>query len=289
MATILVIGSEGQLGRSLSLLSDHIEGLVLFTSRKDLDLLDQESIAAVLKNFKADYIINCAAYTAVDKAEEEVEMAFNVNERGLKNLISASEELQSKIIHVSTDYVFDGNGKRPYKVSDPIDPQSVYGKSKAAGEKALADLAPHRSIIIRTSWLYSEFGHNFLKTMLRLGAEKKSIQVVNDQIGSPTYAKDLALAIIDLIKSKPQLSIKPLFLHFSNKGESNWYEFAKEIMKEAQLPCEVIAIPSSAYPTPAKRPSYSVLDISVFESILPYEIRTWQEALKDCINIIKHS
>lgn len=286
MANVLVIGADGQLGRCLSSVCDKINGLVLFTNRHDLDICDRLSIRNVLSEFKADYIINCAAYTAVDKAEEEEQKAFEINETGVKNIILESEFLQSKIIHISTDYVFNGNAKTPYKVNDELDPQSVYGRSKAAGEAALFEKAANRSIIIRTSWLYSEFGHNFLKTMLRLGTEKDSLNVVDDQIGIPTYAGDLANAIVNLISLDLVLNADPLVLHFSNSGSSNWFEFAKEIMKIEGLDCIINPIPSTSYPTPAKRPFYSVLDCSKFEKLIGYNFRPWQVALADCINTI---
>jgi dTDP-4-dehydrorhamnose reductase len=241
----------------------------------------------MIASLKPEYIINCAAYTAVDKAEEEEELAFKVNRDGVKNLIEASEANQCKIIHISTDYVFNGNASTPYKVNDAIDPQSVYGRSKAMGEQALTELAPSRSIIIRTSWLYSEFGHNFLNTMLRLGAEKESLNVVNDQIGIPTYAKDLAQAIIDLIQLNIEIKKENRLLHFSNSKESSWFEFAEEIMKIAKLNCKIYPIPTSAYPTPAKRPSYSVLDSSRFEDLVGYSFRPWKEALADCLSTLK--
>lgn len=287
MHNILVTGADGQLANSLSRVCEKIDGLVYFATRKDLDMLNPSSIEEMVNSLKPEYIINCAAYTAVDKAEAEEELAFKVNRDGVINLIEASEAYQSKIIHISTDYVFNGDATNPYKVSDKIDPKSVYGKSKAAGEKALNDLASNRSIIIRTSWLYSEFGHNFLKTMLQLGAERDSLNVVNDQIGIPTYAKDLAIAIVDLIHLNIEIKQDNRILHFSNAVESNWFEFAEEIMKMAKLNCKINPIPTSAYPTAAKRPAYSVLDSSRFENIVSYSFRPWKEALADCLSTLK--
>lgn len=287
MANILVIGADGQLGKSLSNVCDSMEGLFYFTTRKDLDISNPESISKALALFKADYIINCAAYTAVDKAEEEEEKAFEINHNAVVNIIKESEHLKSKIIHISTDYVFNGNASFPYKESDEIDPQSVYGRSKAAGEIALIEQADDRSIIIRTSWLYSEFGHNFLKTMLRLGAEKEELNVVSDQIGVPTYAKDLANAILRIIDSNISFTSPNTILHFSNKGESNWFEFASEIMNMANLECNIHPIKTSAYPTPAKRPSFSILDSHKIENLLNFQIRPWKDALAECISTIK--
>lgn len=287
MNKILVIGADGQLGKALLSVYEKSDDQILFTNRKELDICDPKSIQSTLSNFQPDYIINCAAYTAVDKAEEEQSKAFQINKDGVINLINESEELQSEIIHISTDYVFNGDSTIPYKETDPIDPQSVYGESKAEGEIALRELAPNRSIIIRTSWLYSEFGHNFLKTMLRLGKERDSLNVVDDQIGVPTYSKDLAIVIFELIRSNIQLDSENNILHFTNSGLSNWCAFAKEIMKIAKLPCEINPIPTSSFPTPAKRPTYSVLDTDKIKSLLGINIRPWEEAMKECINTIK--
>lgn len=289
MANILVIGANGQLGKSLSSVCDSVNGLIYFTTRRDLDITKPESIKEALHSFKADYIINCAAYTAVDKAEQEEELAYEINRDGVINLIKESDHLKSKIIHISTDYVFNGEASQPYKENDLIDPQSVYGKSKSAGEMALMELANDRSIIIRTSWLYSEFGHNFLKTMLRLGDEKEELNVVSDQVGVPTYARDLANVIFDIISSDISFSSPNTILHFSNYGKSNWYEFAQEIMRIADLDCTIKPIPTSAYPTPAKRPAFSILDTNKIENLLNFQIRPWKEALIECIRIIKEN
>ena len=289
MANILVIGADGQLGKSLSSVCDSFEGLVYFATKKDLDITNSESIREALKLFEADYIVNCAAYTAVDKAEEEEDKAFEINHKALVNIIKESAHLKSKIIHISTDYVFNGEATQAYKESDKIDPQSVYGCSKAAGELALIEMANDRSIIIRTSWLYSEFGHNFLKTMLRLGAEKEELNVVSDQIGVPTYAKDLANAIFSIISADVSFTSPNTILHFSNNGKSNWYEFACEIMKMADLDCRIHPIPTSAYPTPAKRPAFSILDNQKIENLLDFQIRPWKDALRECISIIKEN
>lgn len=286
MIKILISGAEGQLGRSLKKYIDPLIGEFLFVSRNEFDLCDRNSIRSILSSFKADYIINCAAYTAVDKAEENSSKAFEVNHQGVVNLIQESSDINSKIIHISTDYVFNGSGNTPYLENDPIDPQSVYGRSKAAGEKALIELAPSRSIIIRTSWLYSEFGHNFLKTILRIASEKETINVVDDQLGSPTYASDLAKAIILLIKKKIVFEQASSVLHFSNSGQCSWYEFAKEIVHNSSFKCEVKAVPSSEYKTLAKRPHYSVLNCNKIQSVLNLEIRNWKDALNECMTSI---
>ena len=283
MNKVLITGADGQLGRSLKKYCHQNNDHFLFTNSKELDLCDPLSIRNVLNSFRPDYIINCAAYTAVDKAEEDKTKAFQVNRDGVINLIKESSSLESRIIHISTDYVFSGNANRPYKEDDELDPQSVYGHSKAEGEKALIDLASTRSIIIRTSWLYSEFGHNFLKTMLRLGAEKDSINVVNDQFGTPTYASDLAKAILMIINKNLDFGKQTNLLHFSNSGLTNWYEFAKAIMKFSHLDCKVNPIPTSSYPTAAKRPVYSELNCQKIEGLLNFKIRDWKTALKECL------
>lgn len=225
----------------------------------------------------------------MDKAETEVDKALEINHRAVENIIKESTYLKSKIIHISTDYVFNGEATEAYKESDQIDPQSVYGRSKAAGERSLIENAGDRSLIIRTSWLYSEFGHNFLKTMLRLGAEKEELNVVSDQIGVPTYARDLAICIFDIISSDVSFTSPNTILHFSNKGKSNWYEFACEIMKMADLDCTIKPISTSEYPTPAKRPAFSILDTHKIENLLNFQIRPWKDALKECISIIKEN
>lgn len=260
---------------------------MLFVGRKEMDICNVASIRAIITSFMPDYIINCAAYTAVDNAESEKDLALKINRDALINIINETESIHSKIIHISTDYVFNGENQVPYTETDPIDPQSVYGKTKAEGEKALLEMAKDRSMIIRTSWLYSEFGHNFLKTMLRLGKEKQRLNVVSDQIGIPTYTRDLAMAILKIIKLNLQITSENQILHFSNSGESNWYEFAKEIMQAANLNCEINAITTSEYPTPAKRPKYSVLSTERIEKELGIEIRNWKIALRDCIKRIK--
>lgn len=280
---VLVTGADGQLGKSIASISENFEGMLFFTSRKDLDICDPESIRSTIETYKPDYIVNCAAYTAVDKAENEEELATQINRDAVINLIKESEADKTKIIHISTDYVFNGNNDIPYIENDKIDPQSVYGKTKAAGEKALSELASDRSIVIRTSWLYSEFGHNFLKTMIRLGKERSELNVVSDQKGIPTYTKDLAKAIFTIIEQNPEISDTNRILHFSNKEESNWSEFAKEIMKLEKLDCKINEISTAEFPTPAQRPAYSVLSTKRIETEFGIIIRHWKTALKECV------
>ena len=248
---ILITGAKGQLGTELSkLLPDAV-----LTDVAELDITDLNAVQNFVKENNIGTIVNCAAYTAVDKAEDDVELATKINVLGPENLAKTG----CKIIHISTDYVFDGKGHKPYTPEDETNPISVYGKTKRAGELAVLKNAKE-AVIIRTAWLYSLYGNNFVKTMRRLGAEKESINVVADQIGTPTYAGDLAEAIVKIL---PQINEQNRGIyHFTNEGVCSWYDFATEIMDELHLACEVNPIPSSAYPTKANRPFYSVLDKS---------------------------
>lgn len=270
---ILITGANGQLGTELvKLLPDAIA-----TGSKDLDITNEKAVHRFIKKHHIDMVVNCAAYTNVDKAEDEVMEAVKVNVYGPKFLAQTG----CKIVHVSTDYVFDGENNVSYIPSDEAKPLSVYGYTKFLGEKEVLKYA-HEYVIIRTSWLYSQNGKNFFKTMQRLGAEKSEINVVDDQYGTPTYAPDLANAIVKVI---PQINERNAGIyHYSNMGECSWYDFACEIMKKSGLKCKVNPIPSSQYPTIAKRPMYSVLDqtkiIGTFGVKAPY----WQESLDICIN-----
>ncbi len=273
----LVVGANGQLGNELRLL---LQNKAEYVDREELDITDETAVSNYITKDKYEAIINCAAYTAVDKAEDEPELAEKINVYGPKNLAKTGVPL----VHVSTDYVFDGQNCVPYKESDGTAPRSVYGVTKLAGEKAVIENAS-TAVVIRTAWLYSEFGNNFVKTMQRLGAERESINVVFDQIGSPTYAKDLAQAIVEIL---PQLKkgTKEIY-HFSNEGVCSWYDFAVEIMKKSNLSCKVFPIESSQYPTKAVRPSYSVLNKSKIKTDFGIKIRHWEEALQECINNLK--
>ena len=270
---ILVTGGKGQLGTELSkLLPDAI-----FVGSKDLDITIYSDVQNFVKQNNIDTIINCAAYTNVDGAESDKYRANQVNALGPRNLAETGRNL----IHISTDYVFDGNMKRPYNEKDKPNPKSVYGYTKMMGECSVLQ-AQQPAIIIRTSWLYSDHGKNFLTTMQRLGKERPELNVVNDQIGTPTYAFDLAKAIVDII---PQIDLKNSGVyHFSNMGVCSWYDFACEIMKLSGLDCKVNPIPTSQYPTPAKRPNYSVLDKSKIKKTFGIKIDDWQDALVRCIN-----
>ena len=271
--TILVTGGHGQLGSELS----DVLPNAIYAGSKDLDITKWSDVQNFVKQNNIDTIINCAAYTNVDGAESDQYRAKQINAFGPRNLV----ETNCNLIHVSTDYVFDGNISRPYNEKDMPNPKSVYGYTKMLGEREVL-FAKQPAIVIRTSWLYSKYGKNFLKTMQRLGAEKSQINVVNDQIGNPTYAADLARAIVDII---PQMNLKNKGIyHFSNEGACSWYAFACEIMKLSGLNCVVNPIPSSQYPTIARRPFYSALDKTKIKDVFGIKIDTWQNALNRCIN-----
>jgi dTDP-4-dehydrorhamnose reductase len=280
---ILVTGANGQLGKELQELSS--EFLVfdfIFLTREDLSIHDAESVKKAFKKYAPQYCINCAAYTAVDKAETDKENAFLINGEATGILAAVSKEYSTRFIHISTDYVFDGNATAPYTTDAATNPQSVYGKSKLEGEqKAVA--SNEDAVIIRTAWVYSAFGKNFVKTMLRLMSEKPEISVVSDQVGSPTYAADLAKAILDIISSG---NWHPGIYHFSNKGIISWYDFAVAIKELSNSNCKVNPIPGTAYPTPAKRPSYSVLDTSRITEVYGIEPADWKSSLEKCLKLV---
>jgi len=256
MKRVLVTGANGQLGKSIHRISSNYPELkIVFTDVEELDITKTEEVNAFFENHAFDYCINCAAYTAVDKAEEEVDKAFLINATAVKNLAEACKTSGAALIHISTDFVFDGSKRTPYTEEDTPNPLSVYGKSKLQGEEIIQKFW-NKHFIVRTSWLYSEYGNNFVKTMLRLAETRKQISVVNDQIGSPTYAGDLASFLLEII-NKPSKDYG--IYHYSNKGSLSWYDFAVEIFKQHKKAVRVVPIPTSAYPTAAKRPRYSVL------------------------------
>ena len=269
---ILITGSHGQLGTELAqLLPDAI-----LTDVCELDITDADAVRKFVIENNVKTIVNCAAYTAVDKAEDDVALAEKINVAGPENLAKSG----AQIVHISTDYVFDGKGHRPYTPDDPTNPLSVYGRTKRAGEKAVLENAKE-AVVIRTAWLYSPYGNNFVKTMRRLGVEKESLNVVADQIGTPTYAGDLAKAIVQIL---PQISEQTRGIyHFTNEGVCSWYDFATEIMTESGLSCHVNPIPSSAYPTKAHRPFYSVLDKGKIKETFGIQIAHWKDGLKRCL------
>lgn len=279
---ILVTGANGQLGNEMkNILEKECPGMTLYTDIQELDLLDAQAVGVFVSKNEITHIVNCAAYTAVDKAEEDKALCAAVNIDAVKNLANAADAVGAKIIHISTDYVFDGTAHRPYKESDKVNPMSQYGTTKRTGETALIALAPE-SIIIRTSWLYSIYGNNFVKTMIRLGKERDQLKVVCDQVGTPTYAKDLAKAIYVILMSHQW--VEGIY-HFSNEGACSWYDFTKAIHRIAKITtCNILPIPTEDYPTAATRPSYSILNKSKIKATYGVEIPHWEESLQECIN-----
>lgn len=286
---MLITGSNGQLGSEISdLVSDYQNMEFIFKDLPELDICDSNALNTFLNDEKITAIINCAAYTAVDKAEDNPESAERVNSNGVLNLVKALEKVDGKLIHISTDYVFDGNSSIPYEESDPVNPVGVYGKTKRAGELNLID-SDIDAIIVRTSWLYSSYGTNFVKTMLRLGNERDSVNVIFDQIGTPTYARDLAKACLEILSSSifSPISKRGKIYHYSNEGVISWYDFAINIMEVAKLGCEVIPIQTTDYPTLAKRPHYSVFNKSKIKKDFEIKIPYWKRSLEECLFKIK--
>jgi len=281
MKNVLVTGGNGQLATCIRENSKDQKDLnFLFVDSDQLDITNYNSVNTFFKKEDISYCINCAAYTAVDQAETDEEIADRVNVIGAKNLSETCKLLNAILIHISTDFVFDGMKTTLYTEEDNVKPISVYGLTKLQGEIAISE-SWEKYIIIRTSWLYSEFGDNFLKTMLRLGAERDSLGVVVDQIGTPTYAVDLAKVIITIInKANPEFGI----FHYSNEGVASWYDFAKAIFDISKTNVELLPIRTEAYPTPARRPSFSVMDKSKIKSNLGIEIPYWRDSLIECLS-----
>ena len=293
---ILVTGKNGQLGKSIhKIIDSEVETNnnlnshnFVFVGREELDLNSESNIGHYFDSSdKFDIIINCAAYTAVDKAEEELELANQVNHLAVKQLAEVAKTQQAKLIHISTDYVFNGESDKPYIETDETNPINVYGKTKLAGEKALQRIMSTDAIIIRTSWVYSEYGNNFVKTMLRLGKERDELNVVSDQIGSPTYATDLANAILEIIKNKEfrEKDQTTQIYHYSNEGEISWHEFAEEIFKIENIDCKANPIVTEQYPTPAKRPKNTLMNKDKITETFSVNIANWKESLKKCLSI----
>ncbi len=284
MEKILVTGANGQLGSELNVLSKNYSQFEwVFTDREELDLCDLESLVSEIAKINPQYIINCAAHTAVDRAESEFELSDILNHQAVTIMAEWSENNNCKFIHVSTDYVFDGTAATALTESAPTGPINVYGQTKLSGELS-CQLENPSSIIIRTSWVYSSFGANFVKTMSRLMQERESLNVVNDQIGSPTYAADLAQAIMTIITHE---NWQAGIYHFSNEGEISWYEFALAIQEVGGFDCAVSGIPSSAYPTPAKRPQYSLLDKTKIKETFGVVVPEYRTSLEKCMSLLK--
>ena len=278
---ILVTGSNGQLGSEIGELSSHYLYHFFFTNRNDIEITSKDSIKEFCQKNNINTIINCAAYTAVDIAETDEVNADLVNRKAVKKLALVSLELDIQLIHLSTDYVFDGKTFKPYIEEFQTNPNSVYGKTKLTGENEMIKINPNNSIIIRTSWVYSSFGNNFLKTMLRLGKEKDELDVIFDQIGSPTYARDLARTILDILPNIKNNKVE--IYNYSNEGVLSWYDFAKEIMQMAKLDCKINPIETFQYPTPAKRPHYSILNKSKIKKDFGITIPYWKDSLDECL------
>ncbi len=278
---VLVTGANGQLGQAIQYIAKNYLNLnFVFCNSTDLDISNKENCQAVFRKIKPDFCINAAAYTAVDKAESEQDKAELINVIGAKNLAETCKELDTKLIHISTDFVFDGSNNTPYTENQIPSPKGVYGQTKLDGERAIQNVFSNY-YIIRTSWVYSQFGNNFMKTMLRLASERTSLSVVNDQIGTPTNAVDLADCLMTIISSQyPTPNTQYGIYHFSNEGQCSWYDFAKVIFEINQVNIDLIAIPTSEFPTPAERPKYSVLDKSKIKSTFGITIKNWQESLK---------
>ena len=280
---ILITGANGQLGKELKKIAPSFPQFdFIFLSREDLPIHHFEMVRLYFKTYHPQYLINCAAYTAVDRAEQEKDLAFQINAEAVGVLAAICKEQHCKFIHISTDYVFDGTASVPYKEDAATNPQCVYGASKLEGEQEALQFNPE-SLIIRTSWVYSEFGKNFVKTMLKLLQEKKEISVVNDQMGSPTYAADLAETILQIISSHPW---QPGIYNYSNAGIISWFDFAELIKKLSRSSYKINPIATSQYPTAAKRPAYSVLDNTKIQQVFGIELKDWKERLAACLRSI---
>lgn len=286
MKKILVTGANGQLGQCLQKISSQFEEFeFIFTDSETLDITNKEEVNDFFWQNAPDFCINAAAYTAVDLAETDIEKAFLVNADGTENLAEACAENNAQFIHVSTDYVFDGENNLAYTEEDFTNPLGVYGASKLAGDELALEVNPC-SVILRTSWVYSEFGKNFVKTMLSLFATKDELNIVADQFGQPTNANDLAEAIMKIIKSE---KITPGIFNFSNLGRISWFDFAEKIAELSEAKIKLNAIETSQYPTPAKRPKNSVLDLDKISKTYAIQLKPWEESLEGCVQILQNN
>ena len=285
MPSILVTGANGQVGSELRYLSaSHPELSFVFTDRRELDITDADAVTAFFEAHRPDYCINAAAYTAVDKAESDVAAAIQINLDGAKHLANACADVDCRLIHLSTDYVYHGSGNEPIQEGGTVNPRSLYAKTKLDGDRIVKVILPYQSVVVRTSWVYSTFGHNFVKTMIRLGREREELSVVYDQIGAPTYARDLAAALLQIIHQTEAADGSPQHwgevYHYSNEGVTSWYDFAQAIFFHCKIDCAVRAIRSSEYPTAAARPPFSLLDKQKIKAAFGLEIDWWQAALR---------
>ena len=284
--SVLVTGANGQLGSELQAVANEYTTLEFtFAERSDLDLGSAASIETFFEGEAFDIIINCAAYTAVDKAESDEEMAYAINHHAVETLAHIAKSNNIVLIHISTDYVFDGSNFKPYVENDPTNPQSVYGASKLSGEEAMQTINPKNSLIIRTSWVYSSFGDNFVKTMLRLGRERDELGVIFDQVGTPTYARDLASSILEIIPQLENDDVK--IMHYSNEGVCSWYDFAIAIFEMQSITCQVNPIETKAYPTPATRPHYSLLNKAKIKTDYSLTIPYWRDSLRQALQLME--
>lgn len=286
MTTILITGSHGQLGNEMQLAATRFPAFkFIYTDVEDLDICDKASLDVFVKVNAVNIIVNCAAYTAVDKAEDDVELCYKINAEAVRNIGEVAHQNGLKVVHVSTDYVFDGTNYVPYTEDQPVCPATVYGKSKLAGEQALMETCEH-AVILRTAWLYSSFGNNFVKTMMKLGAERDSLNVIFDQIGTPTYAADLADTILKMLSHE---TFVPGIYHFSDEGVCSWYDFTKTIHRMADITCDVRPIETKDFPARTPRPHYSVLNKAKIKSTYGIIIPHWEESLERCIGILMHN
>lgn len=286
MYNILVTGGDGQLGMELKGVKSEFQQYKLFFTDKDsLDITNFDGLESFIQKNDIKVIINCAAYTNVDKAEDDVDLCNAINNIGVGYLAKLSKKYSIKLVHISTDYVFEGTSNIPYSESDLTNPKNEYGRSKLLGEDAIKMIDPDNSVIIRTAWLYSEFGHNFVKTILRISKGKQQINVVNDQIGSPTYALDLAGAILKMI---PLLKSKGIEVyHYANSGKCSWFEFASEILSSTNSTCKVLPISSNEFKTKAYRPAFSLLNTEKLSNKFQLQIPNWQVSLSNCLSKLK--
>lgn len=283
---ILITGSNGQLGSEIRQLSNvYPQVHFIFTDVAELDITDENAVADFIQLNQVNAIVNCAAYTAVDKAESDTELAARINEIGPRNLANAASTVQAKMIQISTDYVFNGLSYLPLKETDVIDPIGVYGQTKVDGEKAVLQSGAD-AIVIRTSWLYSSFGNNFVKTIRKYGSERGQLKVVFDQVGTPTYARDLAKACLDILATNEVISAKGNIYHYSNEGAVSWFDFAHAIVELSDFQCDIDPVDSSQFQTVARRPNYSVLDKSKIKADFGLKIPYWRESLKECIALL---